>query len=448
MPKKKRFLLVKGFRKLNRIQIVLLLLLAAGAGYLIYSSHAKSFPTQNWGVWQPRIKACESGGTVYGQSNYSDYNPENTTSGHASGAYSITSGTWKANGGTAYASEARYASVAQQDAIALKLFNAYGGNDTNTWAASYHCWSNGGQIVKAPALPACALADQNCAVVAAGPPGTTYCATGETGHCSFGGYRDVVYGSSGKYRYRAAVYNGIPCSAGWFSGGDPNPGHRNYCYTYPGPSSGYKVCAGEGGFCSFTGTANIAFGANGHFNYRTNIHSQYAISSNGVNCNNSSFGPDPAVYYHKACYVHVTSSSGGSGDVTTGISTGGGGTGGTSSGPTQASYPCSSHPTVGYNYTTSGTCVKRVQYILAKTALYEGTWSEYPGPSSSSLSQVTDGAFGSNTYNSLKYFQGHHYQAGTSIKLTADGVAGQYTWGALEGQCGYMNSHTRNNVKC
>lgn len=56
-------------------------------------------------------------------------------------------------------------------------------------------------------------------------------------------------------------------------------------------------CAGEGGTCTFSGSAHIAYGslAQGKFTALPNLTSP-------VTCNNTTFG-DPAAGYTKACYV-------------------------------------------------------------------------------------------------------------------------------------------------
>lgn len=64
-----------------------------------------------------------------------------------------------------------------------------------------------------------------------------------------------------------------------------------------GPS-GFTFCANESGYCSFSGTADVAYGANGSFNYK------YAVS-NGINCDNATFG-DPIYGTSKACYYKLT----------------------------------------------------------------------------------------------------------------------------------------------
>ena len=65
-----------------------------------------------------------------------------------------------------------------------------------------------------------------------------------------------------------------------------------------GGPSGYTFCANESGYCSFSGTADVAYGANGSFNYKYGV-------TNGINCDNNTFG-DPINGVSKACYYKLT----------------------------------------------------------------------------------------------------------------------------------------------
>ena len=67
-----------------------------------------------------------------------------------------------------------------------------------------------------------------------------------------------------------------------------------------GPS-GYTFCVNEGSRCNFSGTKDVAYGANGNFYYKYN-------QTGGVDCNNSTFG-DPAYGVSKACYSKDSASS-------------------------------------------------------------------------------------------------------------------------------------------
>jgi hypothetical protein len=72
----------------------------------------------------------------------------------------------------------------------------------------------------------------------------------------------------------------------------------------PGGPEGYTQCSGEWSMCSFTGTASVAYGANGAFFYGT--------FTNGVMCVPDNFGGDPAFNQPKSCYYQL---GGGTGTV-------------------------------------------------------------------------------------------------------------------------------------
>ena len=62
--------------------------------------------------------------------------------------------------------------------------------------------------------------------------------------------------------------------------------------------SGYNQCAEEDGFCSFSGTANVIYGAN-------SCYTSPRSFSNGTACNNNVFG-DPLPGVRKYCYTNGT----------------------------------------------------------------------------------------------------------------------------------------------
>ena len=73
--------------------------------------------------------------------------------------------------------------------------------------------------------------------------------------------------TAGGYVYQAAAAGPMPCTTAAF-GGDPAYGTLKSCYLPPqGGPSGYTLCAAENGTCAFTGTAMVAYGANGAFVY-------------------------------------------------------------------------------------------------------------------------------------------------------------------------------------
>ena len=66
-------------------------------------------------------------------------------------------------------------------------------------------------------------------------------------------------------------------------------------------TSEWTTCASEGGYCAFTGTQEVRYGANGFYFYKT--------LSGGTACTNSVFG-DPLIWTAKACAVRRDRQSG------------------------------------------------------------------------------------------------------------------------------------------
>ena len=83
--------------------------------------------------------------------------------------------------------------------------------------------------------------------------------------------------------------------------GDPAPGLVKQCDTIG--TSSWSLCAYEGGVCAFTGTQQVRYGANGLYAYQT--------VTGGTSCSNSVFG-DPAPGFTKQCDTSTTSTSTGS----------------------------------------------------------------------------------------------------------------------------------------
>lgn len=83
-----------------------------------------------------RIRGCESGNGPHHPGSY------HITNGHgrstSSGAYQFLDGTWARWRGESTAPRAYLASRAEQDAAAVRLFNAQG---TRPWLASRGCWA-------------------------------------------------------------------------------------------------------------------------------------------------------------------------------------------------------------------------------------------------------------------------------------------------------------------
>jgi serine protease len=121
----------------------------------------------------------------------------------------------------------------------------------------------------------------------------TDCAN-EGGNCAFSGTRQVRYGANGSYAYKSAT-GSIACTNGVF--GDPIYGTAKTCQyasdtaSTPAPIT-WTACSGEGGTCSFSGTRQVRYGANGSYAFRT--------ASGAIACSNNVFG-DPIYGTVKVC---------------------------------------------------------------------------------------------------------------------------------------------------
>ncbi len=146
-----------------------------------------------------------------------------------------------------------------------------------------------------------------------------FCANeGQT--CSFTGTKQVRYGANGFYVYKVFTTS-VLCSNTVF--GDPAPNQVKQCHyssstvstptptptpitptptrtpTPTPPTDGSWIfCANEGQTCSFTGTKQVRYGANGFYVYK--------VFTTSVLCSNTVFG-DPAPNQVKQC--HYSSST-------------------------------------------------------------------------------------------------------------------------------------------
>ncbi|TLS40963.1 LysM peptidoglycan-binding domain-containing protein [Streptomyces montanus] len=117
-------------RKVRKTAVLAGAALLAPLGLLAANGSAAAADS---GVWD-RIAQCESGGNWH----------INTGNGYY-GGLQFSAGTWRAYGGTAYASTADQASKAQQIAVATKVQGAQG------WGAWPTCASRAGASGSAPA---------------------------------------------------------------------------------------------------------------------------------------------------------------------------------------------------------------------------------------------------------------------------------------------------------
>jgi hypothetical protein len=119
----------------------------------------------------------------------------------------------------------------------------------------------------------------------------------ENGFCRVPYPTRVFYGAQGRDTSRYVSGRGIPCANEAF--GDPAPGVPKSC-AYEArdggwrAEGGWRICAGENGFCSFRGAKRVRYGAGGRF--------VEGVYRNGVDCDNGTFG-DPAPGRQKFCQV-------------------------------------------------------------------------------------------------------------------------------------------------
>jgi hypothetical protein len=208
-----------------------------------------------------------------------DYVAAYTTGGGTGTAYQSLPGTW-----TQCASENGTCAV---DGYKTVAFGANGNFNYGTLGNSTACTTG---VFGDPA-PGTVKA---CYTETPPPAANTWtsCAA-ENGTCSFAGVMTVAYGANGAYNY-ATLPGGASCTNATF--GDPASGSVKSCYvTAPPPSfTTWTSCAAENATCSFSGTHEVAYGADGQY--------FYGSFSGGTACGNSVFG-DPDSGVAKTCYV-------------------------------------------------------------------------------------------------------------------------------------------------
>lgn len=80
--------------------------------------------------------------------------------------------------------------------------------------------------------------------------------------------------------------------------GDPISGVQKSCYISGGGPIGYTFCASENQRCNVPSLANIAYGASLSYLYKNNV-------TGGVDCNSATFGGDPISGTIKGCYYQL-----------------------------------------------------------------------------------------------------------------------------------------------
>jgi hypothetical protein len=117
------------------------------------------------------------------------------------------------------------------------------------------------------------------------PEAWTFC-TDENATCVFTGTKRVRFGKEGHYSF-GIFTGGTPCNDTTFT--DPFPSVPKSCET---SDDLYVECAAEGGTCTFTGTHQVRFGANGQWIVRS--------ATGSIACDATTFG-DPLTGVTKRC---------------------------------------------------------------------------------------------------------------------------------------------------
>lgn len=114
----------------------------------------------------------------------------------------------------------------------------------------------------------------------------------ENATCAFTGKMTVAFGANGSYKY-ATETNGVACTTGVF--GDPAYGVAKACYLISSPNSTttWTLCATQNSTCSFSGTHEVAYGADGAY--------VYGSFTNGTACSDTAFG-NPISNIVQSCY--------------------------------------------------------------------------------------------------------------------------------------------------
>ncbi len=116
----------------------------------------------------------------------------------------------------------------------------------------------------------------------------------ENATCAFSGVMTVAYGANGAYSYATLGGGGTACMNAVFT--DPAVGTAKACYLIGPPPTfaTWTTCAAENATCSFSGTHEVAFGADGRY--------FYGSFTGSVPCTDGVFA-DPDVGTVKACFV-------------------------------------------------------------------------------------------------------------------------------------------------
>ena len=106
----------------------------------------------------------------------------------------------------------------------------------------------------------------------------TECAS-ENGTCNYSGVMTIAFGANGDYNYATLGGGGAACTDTVF--GDPAYGTAKACYMMAPPPqfTHWDLCATNGGTCTFSGTEEVAYGADGRYTYGSHTSSTPCTTS-------------------------------------------------------------------------------------------------------------------------------------------------------------------------
>ncbi|BCE01179.1 discoidin domain-containing protein [Marinicellulosiphila megalodicopiae] len=117
------------------------------------------------------------------------------------------------------------------------------------------------------------------------------------------GQMDIAWGIDGDFVYLNNQTENITCENSSFDF-DPAVGKTKQCFTKVSDNNdapdGFTFIANGQAYFDVVGTMDIAFGAEGKFNYRRNLHADYPNTLT-LQCNRANFG-DPIPSVNKKCY--------------------------------------------------------------------------------------------------------------------------------------------------
>lgn len=167
---------------------------------------------------------------------------------------------------------------------------AYGGNGIFKYKTNLTSFICDTATFGDPQLPA--GAPKACFIKPKGLTNYILCSK-QNDQCVLPSKSKVAYGVNNKFFIKDNLTGTVSCNDATF--GDPFVGASKYCFYLPIGPENYSYCSNENEVCDFNGTADVAYGANDLFNYKTGV-------SDFIGCDPVSFGGDPIPNVKKACF--------------------------------------------------------------------------------------------------------------------------------------------------